>query len=322
MFGNDAENNTDLNDDAGASAYEQMQQAETQTDNDDNGDDSGDGDDDSGEGDDPSKAAGNGDGAENDDADEALEFTFNGEVLASQAADDEDQEGDTDLVKHLRSKLREQRAAFKEKSAQQQAAPQNLPEEIPPAPKMSDTGIDWDQEKYDAAHAEWLKTRDAITERNHQKAQQAEKLNAKLQERTQNYNAERAKVLKVPGFERAEQVVAAEIPQNLQLTLLMNSKNPAGAVLALGRNAALRKQLQEVSGDPVALGYLLAEIDKGAGFRPQAKTTAKGAPPVKSGATQTTIHGLEAAIEKARESGDYTTVLQLKEKLKAAKKAG
>lgn len=317
MFGNDAENQTtDLNDDAGASAYEQMQNAEQETQRDDNDDsqDGGDGDDDNGE-DDP--------GQQNAEADdETLEFTFNGEVLASQAADDEDQEGDTDLVKHLRSKLREQRAAFKEKSAQQQAAPQNLPEEIPPAPKMSDAGIDWDQEKYDAAHAEWLKTRDAITERNHQKAQQAEKLNAKLQERTQNYNAERAKVLKVPGFERAEQVVAAEIPQNLQLTLLMNSKNPAGAVLALGRNAALRKQLQEVSGDPVALGYLLAEIDKGAGFRPQAKTTAKGAPPVKSGATQTTIHGLEAAIEKARESGDYTTVLQLKEKLKAAKKAG
>lgn len=317
MFGNDAENQTtDLNDDAGASAYEQMQNAEQETQRDDNDDsqDGGDGDDDNGE-DDPEQQ-----NAEADD--ETLEFTFNGEVLASQAADDEDQEGDTDLVKHLRSKLREQRAAFKEKSAQQQAAPQNLPEEIPPAPKMSDAGIDWDQEKYDAAHAEWLKTRDAITERNHQKAQQAEKLNAKLQERTQNYNAERAKVLKVPGFERAEQVVAAEIPQNLQLTLLMNSKNPAGAVLALGRNAALRKQLQEVSGDPVALGYLLAEIDKGAGFRPQAKTTAKGAPPVKSGATQTTIHGLEAAIEKARESGDYTTVLQLKEKLKAAKKAG
>lgn len=317
MFGNDAENQTtDLNDDAGASAYEQMQNAEQETQRDDNDDsqDGGDGDDDNGE-DDPEQQ-----NAEADD--ETLEFTFNGEVLASQAADDEDQEGDTDLVKHLRSKLREQRAAFKEKSAQQQAAPQNLPEEIPPAPKMSDAGIDWDQEKYDAAHAEWLKTRDAITERNHHKAQQAEKLNAKLQERTQNYNAERAKVLKVPGFERAEQVVAAEIPQNLQLTLLMNSKNPAGAVLALGRNAALRKQLQEVSGDPVALGYLLAEIDKGAGFRPQAKTTAKGAPPVKSGATQTTIHGLEAAIEKARESGDYTTVLQLKEKLKAAKKAG
>lgn len=317
MFGNDAENQTtDLNDDAGASAYEQMQNAEQDTQRDDNDDsqDGGDGDDDNGE-DDP--------GQQNAEADdETLEFTFNGEVLASQAADDEDQEGDTDLVKHLRSKLREQRAAFKEKSAQQQAAPQNLPEEIPPAPKMSDAGIDWDQEKYDAAHAEWLKTRDAITERNHKQAQQAEKLNAKLQERTQNYNAERAKVLKVPGFERAEQVVAAEIPQNLQLTLLMNSKNPAGAVLALGRNAALRKQLQEVSGDPVALGYLLAEIDKGAGFRPQAKSTAKGAPAVKTGATQTTIHGLEAAIEKARESGDYTTVLQLKEKLKAAKKAG
>ncbi|MNE46005.1 hypothetical protein D3C80_1403240 [compost metagenome] len=129
-------------------------------------------------------------------------------------------------------------------------------------------------------------------------------------------------MLKVPGYERAEQVVAAEIPENLQLTLLMNSKNPAGAVLALGRNAALRKQLNEVSGDPVALGYLLAEIDKGAGFKPRAKSTAKDTPDVKTGAAQTTIHGLEAAINKARESGDYTTVFTLKEKLKAAKKAG
>lgn len=318
MFGNDAENQTtDLNDDAGASAYEQMQNAEQQNQSDDNDDDQngGGGDDDNGE-DDPSQ--------QNAEADEeALEFTYNGEVLASQAADDEDQEGDTDLVKHLRAKLREQRQEFKAKtSSQQAAAPQDLPEEIPPAPQLSDDGIDWDNDKHAAAMDEWLKTRDAIAERNRQREQTAAQRQTKLKERQQFYQTERAKVLKVPGYERAEQVVAAEIPEQLQLTLLMNSKNPAGAVLALGRNAALRKQLQEASSDPVALGYLLAEIDKGAGFKPAAKTTAKGAPPVKSGATQTTIHGLEAALEKARESGDYTTVMQLKEKLKAAKKAG
>lgn len=318
MFGNDADNQTtDLNDDAGASAYEQMQNAETQTKNDDNDDaNGGEGGDDNGE-DDPSKQ-----NAEEAD-EETLEFTYNGEVLASQAADDEDQEGDTDLVKHLRAKLREQSKELKAKgSSQQQAAPQNLPEEIPPAPQLGDDGIDWDNEKHAAAMDEWLKTRDAIAERNRQREQQQSQLQAKLKEKQQFYQAERAKVLKVPGYERAEQVVAAEIPEQLQLTLLMNSKNPAGAVLALGRNAALRKQLNDVSGDPVALGYLLAEIDKGAGFKPAAKTTAKGAPQVKSGATQTTIHGLEAALEKARESGDYTTVMQLKEKLKAAKKAG
>lgn len=318
MFGNDAENQTtDLNDDGGASAYEQMQQQETRTEtetdddgNDDNGEDNGE--------DDPRKQK-----AEGADDDETLEFTFNGEVLASQAADDEDQEGDTDLVKHLRAKLREQRQEFKAKtSSQQAAAPQDLPEEIPPAPQLSDDGIDWDNDKHAAAMDEWLKTRDAIAERNRQREQTAAQRQTALKEKQQFYQAERAKVLKVPGYERAEQVVAAEIPEQLQLTLLMNSKNPAGAVLALGRNAALRKQLQEKASDPVALGYLLAEIDKGAGFKPAAKTTAKGAPPVKSGATQTTIHGLEAAIEKARESGDYTTVLQLKEKLKAAKKAG
>lgn len=316
MFGNDAENNTDVNDDAGADAYEQMQQGDQGNDNDDNGDDNGDGDD-SGDPD-PSKQK-----AEGDDADDELDFVYNGEVLASQAADDEDQEGDTDLVKHLRNQLREQRKELKGKgSSQQAAATQNLPEEIPAQPQLGDDGIDWDNDKHAAAMDEWLKTRDAITARNAQREQQTAQLQTKLKERQTFYQTERAKVLKVPGYERAEQVVAAEIPENLQLTLLMNSKKPAGAVLALGRNAALRKQLNEVSGDPVALGYLLAEIDKGAGFKPRSKSTAKGAPAVKTGATQTTIHGLEAAIEKARESGDYTTVLQLKDKLKAAKKAG
>lgn len=319
MFGNDAENNTDLNDDAGASAYEQMQQGEQGNDNGDDG--AGNGDDDGGDGDpDPSKQ-----NAEGEGDDDELDFVYNGEVLASQAADDEDQEGDSDLVKHLRNQLRTQKAELKQRakdSSQPQAAQQNLPEEIPPQPQLGDDGIDWDNEKLKAANDEWLKTRDAIMKRNQDREQSNAQLQSKLKERQQNYQSERAKVLKVPGYERAEQVVAAEIPENLQLTLLMNSKNPAGAVLALGRNAALRKQLQDVSGDPVALGYLLAEIDKGAGFKPKAKSTASGTPAVKTGAAQTTIHGLEAAIEKARESGDYTTVIQLKEKLKAAKKAG
>lgn len=316
MFGNDAENNTDVNDDAGANAYEQMQQQGDQGQNDDN-DDNGGGDDDNGE-DDPSKQKAEGEGD-----DDELDFVYNGEVLASQAADDEDQEGDSDLVKHLRNQLREQRKELKGKgSSQQAAAPQNLPEEIPPQPQLGDDGIDWDNDKHAAAMDEWLKTRDAITARNAQREQQTAQLQTKLKERQTFYQTERAKVLKVPGYERAEQVVAAEIPENLQLTLLMNSKNPAGAVLALGRNAVLRKQLNEVSGDPVALGYLLAEIDKGAGFKPRAKSTAKDTPDIKTGAAQTTIHGLEAAINKARESGDYTLVIQLKEKLKAAKKAG
>lgn len=317
MFGNDAENNTDVNDDAGASAYEQMQQGDQGNDNGDNGDDNGDGD---GDGDDSDPSKQKAEGADDDE----LDFVYNGEVLASQAADDEDQEGDSDLVKHLRNQLREQRKELKANkgSSQQAAAPQNLPEEIPPQPQLGDDGIDWDNDKHAAAMDEWLKTRDAITARNAQREQQTAQLQTKLKERQTFYQTERAKVLKVPGYERAEQVVAAEIPESLQLTLLMNSKNPAGAVLALGRNAALRKQLQDVSGDPVALGYLLAEIDKGAGFKPRAKSTAKDTPDIKTGAAQTTIHGLEAAIEKARASGDYTLVIQLKDKLKAAKKAG
>lgn len=316
MFGNDAENNTDVNDDSGASAYEQMQNGDQGNDNDDNGDDSGDG---GGSDEDPDPS----EQEANSDDDTELDFVYNGEVLASQATDEEDQEGDSDLVKHLRNQLREQRKELKSKgSAQQAAAPQNVPEEIPPQPQLGDDGIDWDSEKHAAAMDEWLKTRDAITARNVQREQHQAQLQTRLKERQEFYQAERAKVLKVPGYDRAEKVVAAEIPESIQLTLLMNSKNPAGAVLALGRNAALRKQLQDVSGDPVALGYLLAEIDKGAGFKPRAKSTARDTPEIKTGASQATIHGLESALEKARTSGDYTAVIQLKERLNSAKKAG
>lgn len=133
--------------------------------------------------------------------------------------------------------------------------------------------------------------------------QKEQELQAAYQERLSKYQ-QRVKALKVPGYQEAEQAVLEEIPIETQNAILFESEKPEIVVLALGRNAELRKQLAEAT-NPVAIGRLLERIESKARIMPKAKTTAATTPTVK-GSNGAVINNLDKLKAKARETGDWT----------------
>lgn len=255
-----------------------------------------------------------GDNGEGDDDGE--EFLFDGQAVASPASDDDDQDGDTDLVKRLRAQLRENKRQAKE-SAQQQQQKAAVVTELPSKPQMGDEGIDWDPEKYAEAIEKWHT--DKAQMEAHQ-AEQGEKVAAfkkRFSEKQVAYQAERAIAVKrIAGFEKAEQAVA-DLPEPLQAAFLLTSQKPTLAVMAIARNADLRKQVEEAyNTDHIALGYLIADIDRRAGTAPKAKKDVNGAPEVKGQNGVANVGQLEALRKKAEETGDYTAYLAAKNRKK------
>lgn len=115
---------------------------------------------------------------------------------------------------------------------------------------------------------------------------------------------QRVKALKVAGYQDAEQAVREDVPVHIQDMILLESEKPEIVVLALGRNAELRKQLAEAT-NPVAIGRLLERIESKARIMPKAKTTAATTPTVK-GSNGAVINNLDKLKAKALETGDWT----------------
>lgn len=126
---------------------------------------------------------------------------------------------------------------------------------------------------------------------------------ATLQQKAANY-MQRVKALKVAGYQDAEQAVREDVPVHIQDMILLESEKPEIVVLALGRNAELRKQLAEAT-NPVAIGRLLERIESKARIMPKAKTTAATTPTVK-GSNGAVINNLDKLKARALETGDWT----------------
>lgn len=314
--------------DGGAAAYEAMQNGEN-ADQNDNADDTPDTDPDEQDRDnadtDPDEQdldengkpkAKEGENGENGDDDEQEEFLFDGKPVTVEASDEDDQEGDTDLVKHLRAQLREQKKQFKEST--QKKDPANIPADMPRKPEMGDEGIDWDPEKYAEALDKWTEDKAAWQQHQEKQAQRMEVFGKQFSEGQQRYQTERAKALKrFAGYEKAEAVIA-ELPEPLQAAMMIHSKNdPAGVVMAIGRNADLRKQVEEAyNTDHIGLGYLIRDIESRAGRAPKAKKEVNKTPDVKGQNGVANVGQLEALRKRAEATGDYTDYLAAKNRKK------
>ncbi|MEG0869119.1 MAG: hypothetical protein RSG77_18995 [Hafnia sp.] len=170
-------------------------------------------------------------------------------------------------------------------------------------PKLTDPGIDYDEDLLQEKLEQWAKDNDQYKEQQRVIKQQQEMLNEQLKAKVTNYQ-QRVKSLKVRGFADAEQIVREEIPVSIQDTILLEAEKPEMVVLALGRNAELRKQLAETT-NPVALGRLLERIESKAKTMPKAKTNAATTPEVR-GSNGAVINNLDKLKAKALETGDWT----------------
>ncbi|EFQ5086472.1 scaffolding protein [Salmonella enterica] len=243
-----------------------------------------------------------GDDSEGADDDSEQAFFYGDDELGSPSSEEAK---DPALVKHLRSTIKEKDRELKElrRLSTQPAQQQPVIAQPPVMPKLTDPGIDYDEDLLQEKLEQWAKDNDQYKEQQRVIKQQQEQFNEQHRLKVANYQ-QRAKALKVKGFAEAEQIVIDEVPKVIQDAILHESEKPEMVVLALGRNAELRKQLAEAT-NPVALGRLLERIESKAKTMPKAKTNAATTPEVK-GSNGAVINNLDKLKAKALETGDWT----------------
>lgn len=251
-------------------------------------------------GDDGDQSNGSDDSAGSDDDSEQT-FFFGDEELSSPPSEEDK---DPALVKHLRGTIKEKERELKEllRQSQQSAPQQPVTTQPPRMPKLDDADIGYDEDVYQERMTKWSEDNGKFLAQEQARTQQQEQLQAVHQQRVANYQ-QRVKALKVQGYQEAEQAVRDDVPLVIQNAILHESEKPEMVVLALGRNADLRKQLAEAT-NPVAIGRLLERIESKAKLMPKAKTTAATTPEVK-GSNGAVINNLDKLKAKALETGNW-----------------
>ncbi len=223
-----------------------------------------------------------------------------------------DKEEDNSVIRSMRSELKAAKQALKERESELEtfrSAPVVV-EELPPVPNQYDFDTD---EDFNKALTGWIEKRDEIN--TNKQARQAKEAEFKkvFDEKNKNYITRFDEISKsLPAMKMAHESVISSMPVNMQNELLMESDKPAEVVLALGSNPELLEKYMSTN-SPIARGRLLAEIESKANVRTQKRKTNVSSSTPNTGTAST--RSVESAIEKARKSGDYTKVLQLKRQL-------
>lgn len=198
------------------------------------------------------------------DADDEISLFLGDEELGSPSSEEVKQ--DSDLVKKLRKEIQDRNRELHELRAKQPAQPAPIDE---PLTMPTLESADWDEEVYQQKLAAYYEQKSAQEKaKQEQEKHQAEFMQLHNQKLTQY--RENASKLGVKGFDQAEKVVLAEVPESIQGAILHYADKPEIVVLAAGLNPAIRKQLAETT-DPVALGKLIGSIEVKAKLLPKSK---------------------------------------------------
>ncbi|CAI0690306.1 scaffolding protein [Serratia entomophila] len=239
-------------------------------------------------------------GQQQSEGDGEEEFYFGDEMLGSPTSEEGADHG---LVKHLRGTIKEKERELKElRRLSQQQPQQQVINQPPQMPKLSDEGIDYDEEVFQKKLDQWSKDSAQYQSQQQAKAQQEQQQKDLYQQKLSNYQ-QRAKALKVSGYQEAEQIVLDEVPVEIQNAILLEAEKPEMVVLALGRNAELRRELASAT-NPIAVGRLIERIESKAKTMPKPKLTAATVPEVKGG-NGAVINNLDKLKAKALETGDW-----------------
>ncbi len=215
------------------------------------------------------------DDSEEQEGDDEIELFLGDEKLGSPTSEEEVK--DTDLVKKLRKEIQDRNRDLHELRAKQAVAPATSATEEPLTMPTLESA-DWDEEVYQQKLASYYEQKTAQEKvKVEQEAQQAKFMELHNQKLAQY--RENASKLGVKGFDAAEKVVLAEVPEGIQGAILHYADKPEIVVLAAGLNPAIRKQLAETT-DPVLIGKLIGSIEAKAKLLPKSKQN-KPAPAAK-----------------------------------------
>jgi hypothetical protein len=216
-------------------------------------------------------------------------------------------------VKDLRKSVREKDRKIKELEAKvnQSAAPKE-PEKITLGnkPKLSDDGIDYDEDLFHAKTEEWFLKKAQFDAQERKQAELKQQQDLAWQKKLEAYDGGK-KSLKVSDFEDAEEVALQSFNNVQQGLILQYAKNPALLVYALGKNKKRALELAKID-DHILFAIRANEIEKEVKAMPKKSIPSPERVINGTGKRTTFDSTLEKLRAKADKTGDYTQLLAYK----------
>jgi hypothetical protein len=247
------------------------------------------------------------DDPQSDDGDDSDEeetvISFDGE------GDDEDQAGDTSVIRRLRQQLRE-----KDKRVRELETSTAKPKvEVGEKPTLAD--CNYDEDEFETALDDW-KARKAEADRAVESEQEgARRANEAWQNDLQSYaQKKQAMVRAVPSYAEAEDLVISALNPMQQAVAVKAAQDPAALVVALSRSPAKLAELAKFD-DPIKMAAAIARMEgtvkvvkRRKGPAPDRPLSGSGAMP---GGSDRQLEKLEREADK---SGDRTALIADKKK--------
>lgn len=197
--------------------------------------------------------------------DEEVELYLGDEELPASSAEEEK---NPDLVKNLRKEIqaRNKRIQELESGTTTTKSAVDVNEKLV-LPTLE--SANYDEDNYQKALITYFDKKAAQEKAKLEAEEQNKQFQAQHQERIKAYNERKAQI-KVKDYADMEKIVIDEVPDSVQGAILHYASQPELVVLALGRNATLRKQIAETT-DPVKLGILIGNLEAKAKLLPKSK---------------------------------------------------
>lgn len=243
------------------------------------------------------------DEAENDNTDDdVLEIQFDDDEAAPAS-------GDSSVIRQMRETIRRQAdelATFRKTSAP-------APIEVGPKPDLWDD-CEGDQDKFEAALTEWNERKRKADDQQAESATVQEEAQRAWEADLQSFKEHEAK-LNAPDMDFAKSVVTTALSDVQAATIIKAAKNPALAILALGKHPAKLQAISQIK-DPIKLA---AEIARMEGKITMAKRQSAPAPErVAEGSASVSVNRdktLERLEAKAAKTGDRTELIRYRKGL-------
>ncbi len=220
-------------------------------------------------------------------------------------------EADTNLVRHLRTQLSEQR---KELDKLRKAPQVSVPVVVGPKPTLAE--CEYDEEAYEAQLDQWKdrqsKADAQVREVEQAQRQQTEAFNAELKA-----HAEKRAALKFKDAQEAEDIVIATLNDVQQAVIVKAAENSAMVVYALGKHPAKLAEISKIT-DPLKLAAAIARLEGKLTVTkrngpPEPERIARGSAPVEAVSSDKTLERLE---KEAGRTGDRTKIRQYRQQLR------
>ena len=215
--------------------------------------------------------------SEEEEDDEEEELFFGDEKLDSPASEEEEQE--TNLVKHLRGEVKERNdelKALREKVAHYESNSQPAQAELKKPDLWEDH--DGDEEAYSEALGEYFAKKAEQDSAVKQQEERNKQITARLTERQEAYN-ERKKTSKIKGYDIAEGKAFESLNENARNIAMFYAESPEKIFAAVGLSESVRDKLSKIQ-DPVEFAYEMGKIESKMRSAPKVKSKAKSAPKV------------------------------------------